>query len=197
MYACCGWYDLCLNLSIERKTLRDCELLIWAKSSCLSSYYPTKLSAAELIKSKWFKSIFYNSKATVPFSSIPFFTKWIVWFAFFTLLLCFVLWAKLIWLFKSFCKWVKLYLSLWVLCRAAKSSPIKLKPSTRCEQVKCSAMCSTHHLSLWWMLFLSVWLDFSLKKQNKYNWIGHDKTKFLKHSIRWRRWIALFPQQNK
>lgn len=64
------------------------ELWVWIKSSCLSLFFPTKHSAAKVIKDKWFQDAPYcfhftllHSKATMPPSSISLCTKHIVCFA--------------------------------------------------------------------------------------------------------------------
>lgn len=120
---CCGWHGLCpIELSIEGKPLRTCELPSWVQSSCLFLCNPTKPSAAQATKNNWFESTPHcvhrtslPSKASAIYSHSSF-----VWSAllFFTLLFSFVLRAKLIWLFKGFCKWVKLslFLSLSKFC---------------------------------------------------------------------------------
>ena len=165
---CCGWHGLCpIELSIEGEPLRTCALPSWVQPSCLFLCNPTKPSAAQVTKNKWFESTLQcvhcaslHPKATVQFAPVPLLSGLLCFSS-----LCFsVLFCELS---SSGCSKASanegsfLFLSPSFVT-GATSSPFQIQPSAGCGLVTHNALCS-----LWRMLFLSVELDFSPKKQKK------------------------------
>lgn len=118
------------------------------------------------------------------FPSFPSQNASLAWLGF-ALLLCSVLWALLIWLFKVFCKWAELYLSLPLSLLCGTTDPGPSNSSTAWDVHRWGTKQYVVRIGdAFDECFSSVCLEFSLKKQTEYNWIGDDKKKnILKDSI--------------